>query len=48
MLGAVAGDIIGSPYEWSNTGDRYFELRTKEKKCIRKYLFAWEKYNREK
>ena len=26
MLGAVAGDIIGSPYEWSNTGDRYFEL----------------------
>ena len=26
MLGAVAGDIIGSPYEWSNTGDRYFEF----------------------
>ena len=26
MLGAVAGDIIGSPYEWNNTGDRYFEL----------------------
>ena len=29
-------------------GDRYFELRTKEKKCIRKYLFAWEKFNSEK
>ena len=26
MLGAVAGDIIGSPYEWKNTHDRYFEL----------------------
>lgn len=26
MLGAVAGDIIGSPYEWNNTDDRYFEL----------------------
>ena len=26
MLGAVAGDIIGSPYEWTNTQDRYFEL----------------------
>ena len=26
MLGAVAGDIIGSPYEWNNTYDRYFEL----------------------
>lgn len=26
MLGAVAGDIIGSPYEWNNTQDRYFEL----------------------
>ena len=26
MLGAVAGDIIGSPYEWNNTNDRYFEL----------------------
>ena len=26
MLGAVAGDIIGSPYEWNNTHDRYFEL----------------------
>lgn len=26
MLGAVAGDIIGSPYEWNNTQDRYFEM----------------------
>ena len=26
MLGAVAGDIIGSPYQWNNTNDRYFEL----------------------
>jgi len=26
MLGAIAGDIIGSPYEWNNTDDRYFEL----------------------
>ena len=26
MLGAVAGDIIGSPYTWSNTDDRYFEM----------------------
>lgn len=26
MLGAVAGDIIGSPYEWNNTDDRYFDL----------------------
>lgn len=26
MLGAVAGDIIGSPYEWNNTDDMYFEL----------------------
>ena len=26
MLGAVAGDIIGSPYRWNNTNDRYFEL----------------------
>ena len=26
MLGAIAGDIIGSPYEWNNTQDRYFEL----------------------
>lgn len=26
MLGAVAGDIIGSPFEWNNTDDRYFEL----------------------
>lgn len=26
MLGAVAGDIIGSPYEWNNTNDRYFDL----------------------
>ena len=26
MLGAVAGDIIGSPYEWNNTQDRFFEL----------------------
>ena len=26
MLGAVAGDIIGSPYEWNNTNDRFFEL----------------------
>ena len=26
MLGAVAGDIIGSPYEWNTTQDRYFEL----------------------
>lgn len=26
MLGAVAGDIIGSPYKWNNTDDRYFDL----------------------
>ena len=26
MLGAVAGDIIGSPYQWNNTNDRYFDL----------------------
>jgi len=26
MLGAIAGDIIGSPYEWNNTDDRYFDL----------------------
>ena len=26
MLGAVAGDIIGSPYEFNNTDDRYFDL----------------------
>lgn len=26
MLGAIAGDIIGSPYEWNNTNDRYFNL----------------------
>lgn len=26
MLGAVAGDIIGSPYEWNNTDDRFFDL----------------------
>ena len=26
MLGAVAGDIIGSPYEWNDTTDRDFEL----------------------
>ena len=26
MLGAVAGDIIGSPYTWNNTDDMYFEL----------------------
>ena len=26
MLGAVAGDIIGSPFEWNNTDDRYFDL----------------------
>lgn len=26
MLGSVAGDIIGSPYEWNNTDDRYFDL----------------------
>lgn len=26
MLGAVAGDIIGSPYKWNNTDDRFFEL----------------------
>ena len=26
MLGAIAGDIIGSPYEWNNTYDRYFDL----------------------
>ena len=26
MLGSVAGDIIGSPYEWNNTDDRFFEL----------------------
>ena len=26
MLGAIAGDIIGSPYEWNNTNDRFFEL----------------------
>lgn len=26
MLGAIAGDIIGSPFEWNNTDDRYFEL----------------------
>ena len=26
MLGAVAGDIIGSPFEWNNTDDRYFEM----------------------
>ena len=26
MLGAVEGDIIGSPYEWNNTDDRFFDL----------------------
>lgn len=26
MLGAIAGDIIGSPFEWNNTNDRYFDL----------------------
>ena len=26
MLGAVAGDIIGSPFEFNNTNDRYFDL----------------------
>lgn len=26
MLGAIAGDIIGSPYEWNNTDDRNFEF----------------------
>ena len=26
MLGAVVGDIIGSPYEWNNTDDRFFDL----------------------
>ena len=26
MLGAVAGDIIGSPFEWNNTDDRYFDM----------------------
>lgn len=26
MLGAIAGDIIGSPFEWNNTDDRYFDL----------------------
>lgn len=26
MLGAVAGDIIGSPYEWNDANDRFFEL----------------------
>lgn len=26
MLGAVAGDIIGSPFDWNNTDDMYFEL----------------------
>src|SRR5574344_876244 len=26
MMGAIAGDIIGSPYEWNNTDDMYFEL----------------------
>lgn len=26
MLGAIAGDIIGSPFEWNNTNDRFFEL----------------------
>lgn len=25
-MGAIAGDIIGSPYEWNNTDDMYFEL----------------------
>ena len=29
-------------------GDRYFELRAKDEKCIRKYLFAWDRYNTEK
>ena len=26
MLGTVAGDIIGSPFEWNNTDDRFFDL----------------------
>ena len=26
-------------------GDRYFELRDKNGKCIRKYLYAWDRYN---
>jgi len=26
MLGAVAGDIIGSPFEWNNTEDRFFDM----------------------
>ena len=26
MLGAIAGDIIGSPYEWNNTDNRDFEM----------------------
>lgn len=26
MLGSIAGDIIGSPYTWNNTDDRYFDL----------------------
>lgn len=26
MLGSVAGDIIGSPFIWNNTSDRYFEM----------------------
>lgn len=26
MLGAIAGDIIGSTYEWEKTDDRYFDM----------------------
>lgn len=26
MLGAVAGDIIGSPYSYVNAEDRYFDI----------------------
>ena len=26
MTGAVAGDIIGSPYKYVNAEDRYFDL----------------------
>lgn len=35
MLGAIAGDIIGSPYEWTDSPDRYFELCRSQKGWFR-------------
>lgn len=35
MLGAVAGDIIGSPFEWCNTTDRFFDMCKSHQGIIR-------------